>query len=70
MKIERKAGILEIGNLDSLNEEPGVTLRTVLGEELTIPLLKNEAMEIGKAGLIYRNLLVTITLEEAEEQTT
>lgn len=69
MKIERKAEILEIGNLDALVEEPGVILRTVLGEELTIPLLKNEAMEIGKAGLLYRNLLVTITLEATEEQT-
>jgi hypothetical protein len=69
MKIDRKAGILEIGNLDSLSEEPGVILRTVLGEEITIPLLKNEAMEIGKAGLLYANLKVTITLE-AEDETT
>lgn len=69
MKIERKAGILEIGNLDSLSEEPGVILRTALGEEITIPLLKSEAMEIGKADLLYRNLKVTITLEVEEETT-
>lgn len=69
MKIERKAGIVEIGDLDSLSDEPGVVLRTVLGEELTIPLLKDEAVEIGRSGLLYRNLKITITLEETEETT-
>lgn len=69
MKIERMAGILEIGNLESLTEEPGVILRTTMGEEITIPLLKAEATEIGKAGLLYKNLKIAITLE-AEEETT
>lgn len=64
MKIERSAGILEIGNLESLSDEPGVLLRTSMGEEITIPLLKNEATDIGKAGLLYENLKVTITLEK------
>lgn len=64
MKIERSAGILEIGNLESLSEEPGVLLRTSMDEEITIPLLKSEAAEIGKAGLLYENLKVTITIEK------
>lgn len=69
MKIERKAGILIMGNLEPLGEEPGMILRTTLGEEITVPLSRSEAVEIGKAGLIYANMNVTITLEVTEETT-
>lgn len=64
MKTIKKCGILELGNLDELSKDtPGVKIRTDEGHELIIPLSKEEAQSIGKEELLFRNLLLTITIE-------
>lgn len=64
MKTVKKCGILEIGNLEELPEDgPGVKVRTNEGEEIVIPLSVEEVRSIGTESLLFRNVLLTITIE-------
>lgn len=67
MKAEIKCGILEMGALeihDTGEEEPAVRLRTREGNEIVIPLPREDIQAIGTEGLLFKNLKMTITLEE------
>jgi hypothetical protein len=64
MRLQRKCGILELGNLEATDEEPGALLRTRDGEEILLRLTKAEAQQIAVDGLLFRNLTLTITLED------
>jgi hypothetical protein len=64
MKIERKAGILVLGSLEELNEDPGVKFRTSDGDEICLLLTKEEVQEIGISGLLFKNVTLTISVVE------
>lgn len=64
MKVQKKCGILELGTIDrDGHDEDGVLFRSGNGEEMFIPLEKTEVQAIGKEGLLFQNILVTITIE-------
>lgn len=67
MKAEIKCGILEMGELEiheGCGEEPAVRLRTREGNEIVIPMPREDIQAIGAEGLLFKNLKMTITLEE------
>jgi hypothetical protein len=63
VKAERKCGILELGTMLDHYDSPGVKLRTADGDEFILPLTIPEVQEIGKAGMLFKNLRLTVTLE-------
>ncbi len=63
LAFERKCGILELGQLEDHNEDPGVVLRTDEGVEIFLPLEREEVQAIGKAEMLFKNLKLTIKME-------
>lgn len=67
MIAEIKCGILEMGQLEvheGCGEESAIRIRTREGNEVAIPLPMEDVAAIGREGLLFKNLKMTITLEE------
>lgn len=69
MRTQKQCGILELGNIEQEDgrEEPGVKVRTKEGDEIFLPLAKEEVQALGKEGLLFRNVIMTITIEAEQE---